>query len=264
MPRISVASMARYLVVAACFAISSSFVLAQYQPPPTRDPAALAVLNQAIVAMGGLSAVTSIQTIQVQGHMTLRDSGENSSFQLSYLIANNGVRFSRSKTTSKGVSIFGSGKGVPFLSLPNGRTETFGHHMATAVPYEHPALAILLDIQNTNYSITMAPPSKDGFIRIHAEDDTSDDSRSTSPQDWYLDPSTYVPARVEYKLPDAFHPSVTQFTACKYLSYQLAGTEIVPSSIEVDDSDGAVADIKLDAFTFNVTLTDNFDMPGGN
>jgi len=240
-------------------------LLAQSQARPTRDSAALAVLNQAIVAMGASASVASLQSMQIQGHLLRVDSGENDSFTLSYLISNNGVRFRRSSTKPTGVSTFASGKGTPFLAPPNGKQETFGHHIAAAMlPYEHPSLTILLEIQNPNYSITMAPSARKAPIHIHTEDDSTEDSRFTSPQDWYFDSSTYLPIRVEYKLADVFHPSVTHSTTCRYTSFQTVGGVLVPAGIEVDENNIAVADITLDGFTFNVPLGDNFDMPGGN
>jgi hypothetical protein len=173
------------------------------QQGPRRDPQAWAIVQNAFAAMGGVSSVSTIQNVVVQG--TSQDtspdgSAESSSF--TWTSAGRDFRFENNATTGGHVLV--SNGGNP-QDLRDGTWFPVTPVMARVnLPYHIPALALLIEADNPAYSfIYVGTTALNGRAAIHIQTRNDSDQVQSlySPQDWYFDPTNGLPMRVEYQSP---------------------------------------------------------------
>jgi hypothetical protein len=201
------------LISPSVFAQSPTPVSAPAAPAPpavARDAQALATVQSAIAAMGGAGAVAGIQDATVQG--TIQDQPNDGSPTQNFSWMSSGTQFRSQITTSSGTRIYVSGNGSP-VDQENGVNTPVPSFVAQAnLPYEVPALVLLNELNNPNYTISyVGTQTINGNPAIHIRtcDDTDFTSSLVTPQEWYFDATSGLPVRVEYKLPqntDAQHP----------------------------------------------------------
>jgi len=173
------------------------------QQVPRRDPQAWATVQNALAAMGGLSNISTIQNVVVQGtsHVTpTDDSGEYCNF--TWISAGRDFRYENNATS--GGHILVSNGGNP-RDLRDGTWSAVTPILARVeLPYHIPALALLIEAGNPAYSfIYVGVGALNGRAAIHIQSRDDSDQIETlySPQDWYFDAKTGLPMRVEYQSP---------------------------------------------------------------
>ncbi len=73
--------------------------------------------------------------------------------------------------------------------------------LRSELPFYVPALAISIVLNSPKYSISMAQPAQlngNPATHIYVVDETDAIGLQVTPQDWYLDPTSNLPLRVEY------------------------------------------------------------------
>lgn len=159
-----------------------------------------------------------------------------------------------------------SGHGTPG-DLRNGASFDTGPHVARAtLPYHVPGLALLGELNNSNYSITyVGPETRNGLAVIHVQTaDNSDDIGSTvTPQDWYFEASSYLPVSVEYRVPDSADMTSFSMLAKDFGAYTQVLGIFVPT-IFVNSMDGVSRTVTITSTVFNSGLSPTtFDVPAG-
>ncbi len=175
---------------------------------PQRDSKAIAVLQTAIAAMGGATAVGQLQNVIAQGSMVSAPSASDpaGNFTMEDLFTAQGHEFRDSFRSASLNQDFVSGHGTPGM-LSNGRTKNFMPHMANSRLAVHlPMIVLAQFLANANCNITFVGQTTingQAAVQVHFHVDMDIVRQTLSIQDWYFDPVTALPLRVEYRLPDA-------------------------------------------------------------
>lgn len=93
------------------------------QPGPliTRDPQALAILNQSLTVLGSATTAGGVTAALITGHIRTTDGSSTQSYITKYQVTADAVLFRKDLTTNKGISTFASGGGKAVRILPNGK-----------------------------------------------------------------------------------------------------------------------------------------------
>ena len=173
--------------------------------------------------------------------------------------------FFRKEITDQGgtISIFASGRGKPFHKSGSKQSIDLPSHVArAAIPFDVPALALELELAQLNYRITAVDLSSTSAIRIQLADASDDEAKDITLQDWFFDPITYLPVRVEYKLPDIMNSLRTEAASCDFANFDNFQNLIVPKSITVSERGARVASISVSSVTVNSSFSPDFDSQG--
>jgi hypothetical protein len=257
------------VVVAFLLAFITQAGFAQSQPtsslpPPVRDPQAIAVLQSAITALGGTSAVAAITDATVVG--TEQDVSNPGGPAATFTWQSAGSEFRFTTQNSNGPYIALSGHGTP-AQQKQGNWLPWPYHVArTCQPFYLPAVALYAELQDPNHTLTYVGPvtvNGNSAIKIHTFDASDKVGPLVTPQDWYFDPVSFLPLRVDYLFPyqdDANHASPLSMG---FANYQNVGGILVPYQLQLQlISASTVATIT--SATFNAGLSSStFDPPSG-
>jgi hypothetical protein len=238
-------------------------------PVVQRDPQAVAVIQQAFAAMGGQAAIAQIQTVLAQGAIgpTQGSDIRGGNFTWKDQFSPQGHEF-RSEFQSGGqTEVFASGHGTPGW-MHHGHVKTFTPHVANAeLPIHLPAVILATRLANPNYSMTLAGQTQlngQPAIRVHFTIDSDIVQETLGVEDWFFDPASGLPLRIEYRVPDTFDALKFVPAAAEYSNFQTVQGVAVPFRI-IGYEDGSPRSIvTVSSVTINSQIvSSDFDLAGG-
>jgi hypothetical protein len=261
-------ALARSLVVALLILFTSVVGSAQSQAPPstsqpTRDPQAIAVVQSAIAALGGVSTVVAITDTTVTG--TEPDISNPGGPPVPFTWQTAGVEFCATTQNSIGVYTALSGHGVP-AQLKNGNWIPLPPYVSRAeLAFYLPALVLFGEIQNVNYTLQyIGPGTVDGnaAIHVHVADNSDATGQLVTAQEWYFDPTSFLPVRVEYAIPDERNVNNSIPASMEFSNYENVSGLAVPFQITIQASDLLLLTANVTSVVFNSGLSaSTFDPP---
>ena len=205
----------RIQVVFAVILAGSVFTLGQTQPPAfaqnlslnasaagstVRDPQAIALVEQALAALGGADAQQTVRTAVIRGTMQTADSPDASSFLWEDDLSGKVPEFRKEIRSGNSVHVFISGHGEP-AHQKNGRLRKLARQVALAVPPLYlPGVILAGQLRDQSRSFQFVNDNS-GFSHVRTAWNFGSATAFNYPQDWYLDPSTKLPVRVQYMVP---------------------------------------------------------------
>jgi len=233
-------------------------------PAPTRDAGALLAVSQAVGALGG-STVAQIADCIVYG--TIQPINNSSARAGNFVWKTSGAEFHREFSDGTATQILVSGHGHPSLS-ENGKTSRLLRHVAQAIPPLYlPALVLAGQANDPRYTLTFLGPaaaSGQAAIRLHTSLDSDAVSALVTPQEWYLDATTGLPLRVEYRVPDSLDAGKWEVGAVDFSDYRRVAGVSVPFRMLVYEDLQPTSVVTLTSVTFNTGLSPaDFDAPTG-
>ena len=186
--------------------------LANAQEPHTskvvRDPQAIAILQTAVKALGGFTALSQVTDTTMQGTAQPSDSSTSTE---SFVWQSKGQDIRREHHDGDGIHIFTTHQGKGKRFLPNSTTQEINTRTSlTLFPFEMPGVVLLHILGNPDYSLNIAtdPEQASSLLHIRAlRLDLKPGYSQVSTQDWYFDSTTGLPVRVEFAMPDTREPS---------------------------------------------------------
>lgn len=260
-----------FLCLGIASAVPSCWSQVTLQPTPTkRDPAALGVLTQAITAMKGQGSAAQITTLQTTGSISpAGGSGyPGGTFSWTMELTSTGYEFRNQLTQSDGtVSLFVSGFGSPKISL-NGSVAPISRHMALASAPAHVGFLVLARaLGSSSYTVAAAAPLQIGSVsavHLHLSNDADGIIQNLTSQEWYFDPTSGLPLRVEYCAPDSLNAAHCFPGARDFSNYQATGGFLLPLQITNSFNGNPVSITTISSVEFNVAVTPSeFDLPLG-
>ena len=249
-----------------------SFPSAAQQVSPIvtqRDPEALSVIQKAIAAMGGPAAVAQVQSVVAQGTMAAAPDADapTGNFTWEDQITLSGHEFNDTFQSGSGTQHFLSGHGSPGLVTNTGVRKFKPHVGNFRVPVHLPAVVLTSLLANPNCNIglaTQATLNGQTVVQIHLHIDTDMLQKSLSVQDWYFDPATGLPLRMEYRVPDANLPDKFAIADADFSDFRVVQGLAIPFEILVTE-DGSLRNIlTLSSVAINPAVsTADFDLPSG-
>jgi hypothetical protein len=262
-PRIAVASLPS---IALLFAVSTPLWAqspAQAATPAPRDQAAVTVVQNSLLAMGGGPAIGQIQNCIAQGSYSATAGSWLTNGDFTW--KNSSGRFRYDNPDSQGRSVLVSGKGSPMVST-GGKTETLHAHVtATMFPPHLVGQVLAQRFLNASYSfrfIGNETLKSHSVVHVQTNFVGDKDSASISPQEWYFDAVSSLPVRVTYLLPTSTNALATRTGAIDFADYRNVGGVLVPyqMSFYLDGQPGGAA--TLTSVTFNTSINSaDFDSP---
>jgi len=203
-------------------------------PQPIRDAQALTVLQSAMAAMGGASAAAGIQDFTVQGNEQYVTDPDPTPATFTW--QNSGAEFSYTVQNSNGTYTALSGHGIP-AQLKHGNWIPLPPYVSRAeLAFHNPIFVLYAELENQNYSFQfMGAGTVEGnaAIHIHASDNSDATGQLVTPQEWYFDPATFLPMRVEYKAPDERNAQGSTPVSEEFSNYQAASGFVIPYQIKI-------------------------------
>jgi hypothetical protein len=256
----------RTLVLGSLLFFISQVGFAQSQSsstPPVRDPQAISVLQSSIAALGGTSAVAAITDTTVTG--TEPDISNPGGPPVPFTWQTSGVEFSFTTQNSIGAYTALSGHGIP-AQLKNGNWIPLPLYVARAnLGFYLPALVLNGEIQNANYTLQYvgaATVEGNAVVHIHAVDNSDATSQIVTPQEWYFDPGTFLPVRVEYSIPEERNVNSSIPASMEFSNYQSVSGVAVPFQVKIQAAQLLSLTAGVTSVVFNSGLpASTFDPP---
>lgn len=260
-------SLARASVLILLLGLTSQLVLAQApapsptptQPPPVQDPQAIAAIQSAIAATGGIIAISAIQSSVAQGTSVVSPDDGSGTRTLTWSHSGQDFRYENDGTS--GSHVFVSNSGNPCDIEGNIVVPSAAHVARANLPFHIPGLVLFNELNNPNYTLTyVGATSLNGTSAVHIQ--TADNSDSVgqlvTPQDWYFDATTGLPLSVQYRIPSAGNAQNWQPGSISFANFQTVNGVLVPFQLTIQEGPPAppiVATISSVAFNAAIAST---------
>ena len=234
------------------------------QPPPQRDPQAIAVLTQALNAAGGATLTASLQDFTASGSITYFWAG--SSVQGAATIRALGLaNFRVDATLPEGVRSWVTTRDQGSIRDTNGKVSPILWHNtihlgALSLPQLKIANALNDSTLSVQYSGTDTFSShQEAVIRVKEPTDSSTDPGGIfshlSAMDLLIDVSTYQVICVR----DALHPPGNSMQDVRheiaFADFRVVNGSLIPFSVTETIAGQETWSLQLDVITFNTGLT---------
>jgi len=250
-----------------------SVPMAAQQPP--RDPRAIRVIQQSLSAMGGGAAAASIQDGVARGQFRpLAGSGlKPATFIWKHSWAGGSYEFRRETAMDHGPVLVVSGHGSP-RALDPGGLRVLPEDSALEPAIHLPRRVFVAALIDPQYKFEAPSDAvlNDGrkAVRVHFELAARDPQiRAASSQDWFFDPTTWLPLRLEFRVTSLPDPSWTRSgpeslaVAVEYSDFRAVGAVLVPFTMTIRARGSELLLATLESVTFNSGVRPSeFDAPG--
>src|SRR5919108_1487682 len=216
-----------------------------------RDALAVATLNEAIAVLGGSPSLAAIHDCVISGSIQRSTGGAPTVQTFTWTIAGDEFRL---ETGGIAPGVFLSGHGSP-ASIRGGKTLALNYHVARAnQPFFLPGYVLFAELNNPIYTLASAgSASVQGIaaIHIHISDDSDAVGKLVTAQDWFFDPATFLPLRVEFRLPTNENAADYSVASMDFADYRQTNGVMLPFRIAYSQ-DGQVSAIAMvDKAIFN-------------
>jgi hypothetical protein len=215
---------------------------------PKREAAAIALVNRALQASGGESAVSAMAYSRTSG--TFDSDGQIAAGPFTWEVSGNDFRYDN--PNGSGRSISANSHGVSTHSDGKHTEELPGHITMGILPLHLPLLVLSRQIIDSRYSISLVNEASDQpTIHIHSSRDTNAATECITSQDWFFESRTGMPIRLEYRLPDHSDASVTVPASVELLDYRIEQGVLLPHTIVSYVNGQKQATVHITAFELN-------------
>lgn len=226
-------------------------------PAPVRDSQAIAVVQQSLATMGGAATLGQVQNSVVTGTSANQAAQQAATQSFTWTYAGNQFRLESSATSGSHVLVSSGGSPQDFHD--GGWFIVSPVVTRTTLPYHIPALALFGEIQNSGYSfVFVGSTTLNGKIVIHIQtrDDSDQIGHLFTPQDWYFDPVTGLPLRVEFQMPRSQDPNDSWHASMDFSNFQNVNGVLIPFQLAVIEGPvSLVSTVTSATFNTNVTST---------
>ncbi|MBI3662083.1 MAG: hypothetical protein HY234_03410 [Acidobacteria bacterium] len=231
---------------------------------PARDPQAAAVLTRAVAAMGG-SGIAQMRDCRAEGVIQAAEGSWLSSG--AFVWKNAGAEFRYENQGKAGPSVFVSGQGRPAV-LASGKTTKFNAHVSEAnFPQHLAALVLFRALSDPRYKLVwigLEPFGTGQLAHVRISLEIDEVTSVTTVQDWYFDPASGLPLRVEYRLPANSNALSFLNAAVEFSDFRMVSGVAVPFQIMLYEEGQKVGVAKLNSVVFNAGLSPSeFHTPAG-
>ena len=145
-------------------------------------------------------------------------------------------------------------------------------HMAMITgPSQLPVFELFRAVNNSKYQVSQGAPLQIGgvsAVHVKISDETDSVSHAVTPQDWYFDPTSGLPLRWEFRVPDTFNAMAGSVTtgAKQFSNYQAVNGVLLAMQTTYFRGGQAVSVTTINSAQLNVPIpVSEFDLPtGGN
>jgi len=252
------------------FSIKVSAQVPNLSPLPpldksVRDVEAVGIVEKTIAVMGGAALVGQVQSSIVQGDMT--GASDTSMKSGSFVWKASGKEFRFEGSSASGMDIFVTGRGKPGQT-GNGTTKKIEVHKAMAMFV--PALigsVLFQELQEPKYSIRYSGSGAIAgtpVVIVTTAVETRYPDNVVTPQVWYIDNSTGLPVRVEFRSPGVRRPANFTPVALDFSDYRAISGTLYPLHLVYSMNGKILQTFSINSIQVNVDISSSdFDGPTG-
>jgi hypothetical protein len=182
-------------------------------------------------------------------------------------ITSNGIEVRNQFQSKDATSVFVSGHGSPAISSGGPVRQFSGHLAIAAAPTQVPLVILLNALSNPKYTITEAKPDPDSkvpSVHIHISDDSDIITQAVTPQEWYFDPVTGLPLRVDFRVSDPQNALRWIPGSRAFSNFQEVNGFLIPLQITNYLEGRAISATTIASVQFNPLVSDSdFDLAAG-
>jgi hypothetical protein len=228
------------------------------QATPVRDPVAVSTIQSAIAAMGGVTAVGTIQSSIAQG--TSVDTPDDGNGSTNFVWSHSGQEFRYENVAAVGSHVFVSNSGSPCDIEGNTVVPSASHVARASLPFHIPALVLFNELSSSNYTLIyvgVAPLNGISAVHIQTIDHSDPVGQLVTPQDWYFDSTTSLPVSVQYRIPSAADPQIWFAGSISFGNYQAVNGALLPFRLTIQEGEGAAPTVvaTISSITFNTPIS---------
>lgn len=236
---------------------------------PVRDPQAVAVVQNAIGAMGGALG-GQLQNAQVQGTLAPAAGLTVPSGRFTWTDDFSGAtyEFRHEVEAPDSTRVVVSGHGSPAFQKGSTSVRALRSHITyTTLPYYIPIVVLARALADSRYSVRFvgqASVSGRPAAEVSLKVDAGVLENALSEQKWFFDSATGLPLRVEYRLPSTVYELQSIPAVMELSDYRMVGGVTVPFTITSYEDGAAVATATISSVAFNVAVaSSDFDLSAG-
>jgi hypothetical protein len=230
---------------------------------PQRDAAAIGILYNAVAALGGPSAVAGIQDCTLAGLMANQDG---TSLKITWTIAGSEFRIQTTAANGK-TNVFLSGHGFPAW-ITNGNVSALKSYVARAnLPFYLPPYVLWQELVSPIYTLKyvgLVQLNGATALQVHISDDSDPNGKLVTPQEWYFDPVSFLPLRVQYRVPTNENPANHANATFDMGQFTPIGGVLIPFTVSYSQDNAPTVTVTIGSATINSGVSQSvFDPPQG-
>jgi hypothetical protein len=208
--------------------------------PPARDAEAIAAIEQVLKALGGKQAQLQIRSISIQGTVQTANSPVAGSFVWEDDFTGAKPEFRKELHEGDSVRVFASGHGSPAANHHGAKHPLPEHTAVASPPLYLPGVVLANALRREHISAKLIPQNKDsgGLIHIQTSWDLNAVTAFMTPQDWYFDPNTFLPVRVDYRVPETQNAAKGKAASMEFSDFRNVSGVTIPFHIVSHGPDG--------------------------
>jgi hypothetical protein len=222
-----------------------------------RDPQAILVVQTALSAMGGPGVIGQMQNSTATGTSVSQAEGESETRSFVWTYAGN--QFRNENDAATGTHILVSNSGNP-QDYRDGTWVTSPVALSRAnLPYHIPALVLFSEINNAGYSFAfLGTKTLNGVNAIHVQtrDDSDAIGTAYTSQDWYFNPATGLPVRVEFQIPTDQNSKDSLQASIDFSNFRVISGVLVPLQLDIAEGP-ATCTAAVSSVAFNANVDPN-------
>lgn len=232
---------------------------------PVRDPQAVAIVEQALAALGGFDVHQQFRTAVIRGTARVSDSQDVATFLWEDDFTGNSPEFRKETHSGDSVRIFVSGHGTPTRNHDGKARQLAPQSALSAPPFYLPGVVLTRETRNQSYSVRLIQgPGDGGLVHVRMSLELNQVTVPFGVQDWYFDPVSGLPVRVQYMLPNTEKLGGLTPATIEFSDFRSTVGITVPFQITSRAADNKVRSYTITGVQINVNIdTARFEAQGG-
>ena len=223
--------------------------------PPVRDPQALQLLAASITVLGGQNAIAGIWDVTVTG-TSQSVGGDSSQSNIVWLSSGSSIR--KTSSDGNGTTVLVAQQGKAQATSTSGDTQSISGRTAVSLfPFEAPGVMLLMILNDPSRSAAIIADGSGSPGMLHLRTTQTAQLAGYVPvtqQDWYFDPNTGFPVRVDFVIPDQKQPALDSTGSILYGAWQSASGVQFPQLMQLQTAAGDQSVITVSAIALNQGL----------
>jgi hypothetical protein len=204
----------------------------QTSSSPPRDPQALAAVQKAVTALGG-TALSQIHDASVQGNIQILPASANNTLSVVWEDAwgNGAPSFRRESHIAGSRAVLLSANGQPVDTQAGIATKVPSYVTFSCSPVHLPGMVLTAQLNNSGYSLKfLGTTAVNSVLAVHIQSALVADpvTSAVSLQDWYFDPNSGLPLRVDYRVVNSGDPLNPGIASMQFANFRSVSGILVP------------------------------------
>jgi hypothetical protein len=130
-----------------------------------------------------------------------------------------------------------------------------------ALPFDLPAILLFAEVNDPSFVFKLIAASESVPAHVEITNSTEPQLANLFKQDWYFDPATSLPQRVEYVIPSNLDALNTIPASCTYAAFSKSEGILFPTELIVGEQGKQIGSVSVTTVTANPSIgASEFDL----